>query len=206
MRLDEIDPTAFTRPIKNWLSRKADAALAGFTGSAQALARHSVRLVADKLYSKWQYYLGITQEEATMDNLEQFIRDELDHPELLEPFKGMSRGRRASIMTRDEQDQVMVALARNMLKTRQATVQTPESPPVDNSHVQQLIHAYLNAKQQAYQARMATIGLSGDAYSRHDAQAWGMQSNADRLRKQAIRVIDGLPPHQRASALRVLDS
>src|SRR5580765_4561298 len=55
-KLTELDTTKLTTPIKNWVSRKGNAALAGFGNSGRAKARHEVRLIANKLYKGWQRY------------------------------------------------------------------------------------------------------------------------------------------------------
>jgi hypothetical protein len=72
-KLKELDTSAVTTPIKNWLGRQGNALLHGFTGGGRSLGRHGTRLVANKLYREWQAYLGSQGLQPTQANLEQYI-------------------------------------------------------------------------------------------------------------------------------------
>jgi hypothetical protein len=78
VELNEVDWSALSTPVKNYLQRRRDlvlrkAPLAGYAGRAKG--RFNVRVIADQMYSDWSEYLGTHGAQPTNHVLAQYIHD-----------------------------------------------------------------------------------------------------------------------------------
>jgi hypothetical protein len=78
VRLDEVDWTKLSTPVKNYMKRRRDlvlrnAPLAGYGGRAQG--RFNVQLIADQMYRDWSEYLGTHGKRPNNYVLARYIHD-----------------------------------------------------------------------------------------------------------------------------------